>query len=262
MIARHPLAASTLPATAVTWVKLGWVTLVAGGHNRRRHADRWRWFWPVSFSRWVGRPARGKWRTWCYRRRWAAVMTIAGVAPWYQGRTILPVLGKGHRHPAGVDRVHVRLVSGQSARADFAECADNLAHGFGATPVPGPHARVRARWCWSSSAVTPWPPRPHATPHPPTPDLKALPVGRREDGLPWLVKLHGTHVLMRAPPGRARPRCCGAGPGQCSRSCKTAGPHPAADPEADGTGLRPGHLRLLRRLCADVTAIAAMLDRR
>ena len=87
-------------------------------------------FWPVSFSRWVGRPARGKWRAWYYRRRWAAVMTIAGVAPWYQGRILLPVLGKvtATRY---TDRVHVRLVSGQSA-ADFAKHADNLAHGFGA----------------------------------------------------------------------------------------------------------------------------------
>ena len=57
-------------------------------------------------------------------------MTIAGVAPWYQGRTLLPVLGKvtATRY---TDRVQVRLVSGQSA-ADFAQRAENLAHGFGA----------------------------------------------------------------------------------------------------------------------------------
>lgn len=57
-------------------------------------------------------------------------MTIAGVAPWYQGRILLPVLGKvaATRY---TDRVTVRLVSGQSA-ADFADHADNLAHGFGA----------------------------------------------------------------------------------------------------------------------------------
>ena len=57
-------------------------------------------------------------------------MTIAGVAPWYQGRILLPVLGKvtATRY---TDRVYVRLVSGQSA-ADFAKCAENLAHGFGA----------------------------------------------------------------------------------------------------------------------------------
>lgn len=69
--------------------------------------------------RWVGCPARGKWRVWCYRRHWAGVMTIAGAAPWYQGRTLLPVLGKvtATRY---IDRVQVRLVSGQSA-ADFAK---------------------------------------------------------------------------------------------------------------------------------------------
>ena len=57
-------------------------------------------------------------------------MAIAGVAPWYQGRILLPVLGKvaATRY---VDRVQVRLVSGQ-APADFADHADNLAHGFGA----------------------------------------------------------------------------------------------------------------------------------
>ena len=130
MVVRHPLAASVLALTAAIWVKLGWVTLVALVLAAAAMLIAWRWFWPVSFSRWVGRPARGKWRAWCYRRRWAAVMTIAGVAPRYQGRTLLPVLGKvaATRY---TDRVHVRLVSGQSA-ADFADHADNLAHGFGA----------------------------------------------------------------------------------------------------------------------------------
>src|SRR5689334_18521709 len=130
LIARHPLAASVLALAAVTWVKLGWVTLVTLVLALVVMLAAWRWFWPVSFSRWVGRPARGKWRAWCYRRRWAAVMAIAGVAPWYQGRILLPVLGKvaATRY---VDRVQVRLVSGQ-APADFAAHADNLAHGSGA----------------------------------------------------------------------------------------------------------------------------------
>ena len=130
MIARHPLAASVLALAAATWVKLGWVTLVALVLAAIVVLIAWRWFWPVSFSRWVGRPALGAWRAWCYRRRWAAVMTIAGVAPWYQGRTLLPVLGKVTATKY-TDRVMVRLVSGQSA-ADFAKCAENLAHGFGA----------------------------------------------------------------------------------------------------------------------------------
>ena len=56
--------------TAAIWVKLGWVTLVALVLAAIIMLAAWRWFWPVSFSRRVGRPARGKWRTWCYRRRW------------------------------------------------------------------------------------------------------------------------------------------------------------------------------------------------
>ena len=52
-------------------------------------------------------------------------MTIAGVAPLYQGRVLLPVLGKVAATKY-TDRVQVRLVSGQSA-ADFAGRADNLA---------------------------------------------------------------------------------------------------------------------------------------
>ena len=38
LIARHPLAASILALAAVTWVKLGWVTLVALVLAARRHA--------------------------------------------------------------------------------------------------------------------------------------------------------------------------------------------------------------------------------
>src|SRR5438067_13151582 len=43
-----------------------------------------------------------------------------------------------------------------------------------------------------------------ALPIPDCPDLKALPVGRREDGLPWLVRLHGTHVLVAGATGAGK----------------------------------------------------------
>jgi DNA segregation ATPase FtsK/SpoIIIE, S-DNA-T family len=201
LVARHPLAASVLALAAVTWVKLGRVTLVALVLAVIVMLAAWRWFWPVSFSRWVGRPARGKWRAWCYRRRWAAVMTIAGVAPWYQGRTLLPVLGKvaATRY---TDRVHVRLVSGQSV-ADFADHAENLAHGFGAMLCRVRSARSGAVVLEfirrdALAALVP------ALPIPAHPDLKALPVGKREDGLPWLVRLHGTHVLIAGATGAGK----------------------------------------------------------
>ena len=203
LVFRHPLAASILALAAAIWVKLGWVTLVALVLTAVAILAGWRSFWPVSFSRWVGRPARGKWRAWYYRRRWAAVMTIAGVAPWYQGRTLLPVLGKvaATRY---TDRVHVRLVSGQSA-ADFADHADNLAHGFGAMLCRVRTARSGAvvlEFIRRDALAVPVPVP--ALPIPANPDLKALPVGRREDGLPWLVRLHGTHVLIAGATGAGK----------------------------------------------------------
>ncbi len=35
-------------------------------------------------------------------------------------------------------------------------------------------------------------------------DLKALPVGRREDGAPWLIRLHGTHLLIAGATGAGK----------------------------------------------------------
>jgi DNA segregation ATPase FtsK/SpoIIIE, S-DNA-T family len=43
-----------------------------------------------------------------------------------------------------------------------------------------------------------------ALPIPDRPDLKALPVGRREDGQTWCVRLHGTHVLIAGATGAGK----------------------------------------------------------
>ena len=128
-------------------------------------------------------------------------MTISDLAPFYRGRVILPVLGKvtSTRY---VDRVQVRLVSGQSA-ADFAKKADNLAHSYRAL-------LCRVRTAKSGAVVLEFVRRDAlaavipAQPISDRPDLKALPVGRREDGLPWLVRLHGTHVLLAGATGAGK----------------------------------------------------------
>ena len=52
--------------------------------------------------------------------------------------------------------------------------------------------------------MTPWPSSSPPCPSRTAPDLKALPVGRREDGLPWLVRLHGTHVLIAGSTGAGK----------------------------------------------------------
>jgi len=120
LAARHPPASGILALSALAWADLGWVALAALVLAAIVVLVAWRWCWPGSFGRFVTGPARGSWRGWRYRRRWAEVLTIAGAAPWYQGRVILPVLGKV-TSTWYTDRVQVRMVSGQSA-ADFAGC--------------------------------------------------------------------------------------------------------------------------------------------
>ena len=121
--------------------------------------------------------------------------------PVYQGRVLLPVLGKVSA-TAFTDRVRVRLVSGQSA-ADFAARADNLAHGFGAmlcrirSASPGALVLEFVRRD-ALAAIIP------ALALPVRVELRALPVGRREDGLVWLVRVHGTHVLIAGATGAGK----------------------------------------------------------
>src|SRR5215510_2927572 len=129
-VIRHPAGAAAGIAAVLAWRLIGWPVLAAVAVSIAGMLALWQWRFPASFSRLVAAPVHSRWRAWQYRCRWGAVMTIGRLAPVYQGRTLLPVLGKvvatGY-----TDRVAVRLVSGQSA-ADFAARAENLAHGFGA----------------------------------------------------------------------------------------------------------------------------------
>jgi S-DNA-T family DNA segregation ATPase FtsK/SpoIIIE len=201
LIYRHRIIALVVALLGFVYAEIGWpgmtelvtgVTVILAG---------WRLLWRSSFAHWVAAPARNAWRAWRYRRRWGAVMMISGLAPWYQGRLILPVLGKvsSTRY---VDRVRVRLVSGQSP-ADFADRADNLAHGFSAM-------LCRVRTARSGAVVLEFVRRDalaaivRPAPMLASPNLRALEVGRREDGLPWLIRLQGIHVLVAGATGAGK----------------------------------------------------------
>jgi DNA segregation ATPase FtsK/SpoIIIE, S-DNA-T family len=199
--ARHPVADMLAVAGVLAWLQLGWPGPAAVVLVLAATLGVWRWRWPAAFARLVSRPARGRWRRWVYARRWGAVMTLSGLAPVYRGRLLLPVLGKvaSTRY---TDRALVRLVSGQCS-ADFAARADNLAESFGVLLC-----RIRsARRGWvvlelvrrdALAAIIP------ALQVPVHVDLRALPVGRREDGSAWLIKLRGTHVLIAGATGAGK----------------------------------------------------------
>ncbi len=200
-ILRHPVADLAAVAAFFAWRWLGWPGPVTLAAVAAVALAVWRWRWPGSFSRFVGRPVLGKWRRWHYQRHWAAVMTIGRLAPAYQGRLLLPVLGRVSS-TRFTDRVAVRLVSGQSA-ADFAARAENLAHGFGAivcrvrTAKPGAVILELVRRDALTVIIPALPVHPHV-------NLRALPVGRREDGSLWLVRVHGTHVLIAGATGAGK----------------------------------------------------------
>jgi S-DNA-T family DNA segregation ATPase FtsK/SpoIIIE len=197
----HPLLDAVAAVLVFTWVKLGWPGLVALVLAVVAALVALRLLWPYGFARLVAGPARNRWRWWSYRRRWQAAMTLAGLAPAYRGRVLLPVLA-GVSALGAVDLVTVGLVTGQ-APADFADRAENLAHAFGAelcrVREAGP-GLVLLEFVRADTLADPIP----ALPVSPDVDLAALPVGRCENGAPWLLRLLGSHVLIAGATGSGK----------------------------------------------------------
>jgi S-DNA-T family DNA segregation ATPase FtsK/SpoIIIE len=200
-LVRHPVFDLVVAALGYSWSLAGWPGPVILTATVAAVLACWRWLWPASFFRFIGQPVRGKWRRGYYRRHWLAMLTIAHLAPVYRGQLLVPVLGKVSA-TRFTDRVQVAVVSGQAV-ADFAARAENLAHGFGAmlcrvrTARPGFLILEFVRRDALAAIIPAIPVTAHA-------DLNALPVGRREDGSPWLVRLHGTHLLIAGATGAGK----------------------------------------------------------
>jgi S-DNA-T family DNA segregation ATPase FtsK/SpoIIIE len=99
--------------------------------------------------------------------------------------------------------VVVRIVAGQQP-ADWARRADALTHAFAArscqvreTGRPG-YLELRIGRRDPLAAIVP------AAEIPDQVDLSALPIGRREDGKPWTVRLEGAHVLIAGATGAGK----------------------------------------------------------
>jgi S-DNA-T family DNA segregation ATPase FtsK/SpoIIIE len=257
-IARHPFTAAVTALLGWLYVTTGWPALAMLACFVVAVLAVWWWLRPVSFSRWIAAPARNRWRGWRYRRRWPAVMTISGLAELYQARVLLPVLGKvtatGH-----VDRVAVRLVSGQSPD-DFAHVAENLAHGFGALLCRIREARAGSlvlEFVRKDALAAPVP----ALPVPAQVDLSALPIGRCEDGTVWQVRLRGTHLLLAGSTGAGKASLIwgiirAILPALLDGTARVWG----ADPKLMELAFGRAIFETYGRYAADAAAIAAMLE--
>lgn len=197
----HPLADAAAGLLVLTWLRFGWPGLIVLAALAVTALIVLRVAWPDRFTRLVAVPVADKCRWWFYRRRWHPAMTLAGLAPQYRGRVLMPVLGEVRRAGAA-DVVAVRLVTGQAPQA-FADKADHLAHAFGAhlcrirSAAPG---AVVLEFIRADTLATPLP----ALPVPDAVDLAAVPAGVREDGSPWLVRLLGSHLLIAGATGSGK----------------------------------------------------------
>ena len=198
---RYPLVDAAAGLVTLIWLKARWpgvIMLAAVALAGLVLLRVWR---PVWFARLVSGPVRCRWRWWYYRRHWQAVMTITRLAPAYRGRVIVPVLGNVEVTGC-TDRVTVALVSGQSP-ADFAARAEGIAHGFRAylcrvrSSVPGSVVLELVR---RDALADPMP----ALRVPEVTDLRAMMVGRREDGTPFSIRLAGTHLLIAGATGAGK----------------------------------------------------------
>jgi S-DNA-T family DNA segregation ATPase FtsK/SpoIIIE len=198
---RHPLLGAGCAVLVFAWLWLSWPGLVALVLVAVMALALVYLLWPGWFTRTIVQGTRNWRRRWFYRRRWMAAMTLGGLAPSYRGRFLVPVL-VDVRAVGAVDLVTVRLVTGQAPQA-FADHTVNLAHAFGAQLCRVRDARpglLTLEFVRADTLADPI----GALPFEMAVDLAALPVGRCEDGTPWLLRLLGSHMLIAGATGSGK----------------------------------------------------------
>ncbi|WP_193616644.1 type IV secretory system conjugative DNA transfer family protein [Candidatus Protofrankia datiscae] len=182
--------------------RVGWrplavaVALLAGG------VLVWRIVHPGSYRLWLAGRLAAWWRRWTrYAPRWGRLMarhnltvTANDVEQWPR---LLRV-----RTTRARDSLLVGLRPGQSPD-DLDAVTVPLAHALRADEVQIRVHRPGRVWVdvrRRDLLATPIP----ALPIPTTPDLRALPVGLREDGAPWTLGLLGTHTLLAGATGTGK----------------------------------------------------------
>ncbi|MEV4744823.1 FtsK/SpoIIIE domain-containing protein [Streptosporangium sp. NPDC049248] len=199
---RYPIASLVAVTPGVLSWLYGWqwgvalLVLVPVALTAWRLVDR------ASFLRLVGWRLLAWWRrVWIYRRHWQPVMIVSGLGRHLRGRDYLPHLVRV-TCTSWADLVTVKMLAGQSVK-DWSDRIEHLAHGFGATSCRVTVAR-------SGRLLLAFPRRdPLAVPLPALPipavaSVGPVEIGKQEDGTPWRLKVHGTHVLVAGATGSGK----------------------------------------------------------
>ncbi|MFC0527221.1 FtsK/SpoIIIE domain-containing protein [Phytohabitans kaempferiae] len=187
----------TMPVGVAVWfraeygsfVVLGLVLVITGG------CLAWWRLHPASWLRFGWHPIVGRWRRlWVYRRRWASAMATCGLATVFDGDRYIPRLGRVRSSRYG-DEVTVRLLPGQIPD-DWATAAPRLAYTFrlrdGRAYATSKPDRVTLRFLRRDPLAGLIQP----LPIPAMPDFTALPLGVREDGETYRLRLTGSQLLI------------------------------------------------------------------
>ncbi|MGS2644358.1 FtsK/SpoIIIE domain-containing protein [Streptosporangium sp. LJ11] len=202
LVWRHPVIVTLLAVPAVLGLLYGWEFAVVPLAVLVLNTTLWALLDRASFLRWVGWRLLAWWRlVWIYRRHWQPVMIISGLGRHLQGRDYLPHLVR-IRCTSWADVVTVKMISGQSVK-DWSDRIENLAHGFGASSCRVAivrAGRLQLTFPRRDPLAVPLP----AVPLPVIASVGPVEIGTCEDGHPYLLKVHGTHVLIAGATGAGK----------------------------------------------------------
>ncbi|MEV0382774.1 FtsK/SpoIIIE domain-containing protein [Nonomuraea sp. NPDC050643] len=199
---RHPIAMLVALSPGALTLLYGWRVALLLSTLTPVGLIAWALTNRVSFARLVGWRLLAWWRlVWVYRRHWQPVMIVSGLGRHIRGRDYLPRLGKVTCTP-WADLISVRMLKGQAVK-DWADRIDHLTQGFGATSCRvalSQAGRLTLTFPRTDPLAEPIP----ALPLPDEPSVGAVEVGKQEDGRPWRLKVHGTHVLVAGATGAGK----------------------------------------------------------
>ncbi|MEU0521362.1 FtsK/SpoIIIE domain-containing protein [Streptosporangium sp. NPDC006007] len=199
---RHPVASAVVAVPGVIWTRYGWPYGLGVIALLLVVPAAWSLVGRDSFLRMIGRRLLAFWRlVWVYRRHWQPVMLISGLGRHLGGRDYLPRL-LSVSCTSWADLVTVKILTGQAV-TDWAERTEQLAHGFGAASCQVTvirSGRLLLTFPRRDPLAVPLP----AVPIPVTASVGPVEIGRCEDGAPWRLKVHGTHVLVAGATGAGK----------------------------------------------------------
>ncbi|MGW4793961.1 FtsK/SpoIIIE domain-containing protein [Nonomuraea sp. NPDC004297] len=199
---RHPVAMLATLTPGVLTLLYGWQTALLLTAPIPAGLAAWALTHWTSFVRLIGWRLLAWWRLiWVYRRHWQPVMIVSGLGRHLWGRDYLPRLDKV-TCTAWADLVAVRMLKGQSVK-DWADRLDHLAQGFGSASCRVALSRG-GRLTLTFPRHDPLAERIPALPAPDSPTVGPVEIGKQEDGRPWLLKVHGTHVLVAGATGAGK----------------------------------------------------------